>query len=714
MHIDILYSASQILFFSLFIIVWMVSYYVYRKTRPPVARPLRLLCLILRGTALSLILWLLFRPVIKIIRYHREKPCLAVLADASASMTVSDGQLPRSHEMSRFFGSDVFKRICENNTIEFYAFSEQSHPFSLNDSLSFQGSATNITRALDQVIQKERRLPLRGILLLSDGAHNEGAQPENRPDSWPVPIFSMGVGESREKADIILMQVNANEITYVDKEMPVRVSFRGPGFGDRGVTLNLKKEDQIVQRKRIQMPMGGLEASVTMYWTPKVPGYHRLRVSIDSLAGELTCKNNAREFYVQVRKQKQKVLLVAGHPDPDLGLFRRIIQSDEHLNLVVYTQKPDGRFYERNFNFSDIETSDVAVFLNFPNSKTPKESWQQFLDIFQNDRKALLIVAGHSVDVSALKQLPQKLPVHSFGKLALKWALPNLTMQGLQHPIPIIDDASQSQSAWSKLPPIVTSWPDAAAMPDAQVLVDGTFKDSSQQTCPLFIARSLHGQKSVMILANQLYRWHMLMWQNEDSGDLLYQVVLHCVRWLSTDDSIRPVRLKLRKHIYRAGTPVPLLVQVYDESLQPTDQAIVHVTAAGPDTLRALMRSEGNGQYQMQFTGLLSGEYQMIAEASLRGRLLGRDTTAVAVTDFQPEFLQTRARPEVLKQISERSGGLFVASDSMDTLAAAIRFPKETFETQQEIRPWKDPRFLILIVLLLSLEWWIRRRKGML
>ncbi|MBN2104578.1 hypothetical protein JW835_11115 [bacterium] len=713
MQINVIYSAPPVLFYSLMLIVWLISYYFYRSTKPPIPRSLRRFCMVLRGAVLTLILWLLFRPVIRITQYHREKPRLAVLIDGSASMTVSEEEHPRSFQITRFLGSLVFQKIQEKTSIELFSFSDQIYPISSNDSLSFHGSMTNLTQALDQVVGQEGRLPLRGILLLSDGAHNEGALPENRCDAWPVPIYAVGIGDSQEKPDVVLTQVKANEITYVDQSMPVRVSLRGPGFGDREVQLYLSKGNQRLQRKQIRIPKNGLETSVTLYWTPEVPGNERFKVWVEPLAGELTGKNNAREFYVRIHKQKKKVLILSGRPDPDLGFIKRVFQQDRNTELLVRTQQPGGQFYEGNLRISDIEKTDVAVLLYFPNSHTSKVSWQMLMDVFQYHPKPLLIIAGKSVDIAAVKKLPQTLPVHAFGNPDINWVLPRLTAHGMQHPVPLIDDASQSQSAWAQLPPISTSWPDASIMPGAKVLVEGIVETSAQHACPILVSRSFQNQKIMMILANQLYRWHMLMWQEDDPRNLLEQVILRSIRWLSTNESIRPVRLKLEERIYPAGIQAPVHAEVYDETLLPVDDANVQLTVTGPDTLNVSLKPEGSGQYQGRLSGLMPGEYQIVAEATLKGRFLGRDTTAFVITDFQPEFLQTQARPEVLERISKQSGGLFFTPDSMGALDDAIHFPMETLVALREIKPWQDFRFLIFIVFLLSLEWLIRRRKGM-
>ena len=713
-QIHLNYSAPQILFYFLFILIWVFCYFVYRKTRPPVARFTRILCILLRGTALSLILWLLFRPVVQIIRHQNEKPRFAVLMDASASMTVRDSGPARSSQINQFLKSSFLKTIQKRASVEMYIFSDGFTPFAGGDSILFQGAATNITQAIDRVIAEERELPLKGILLLSDGAHNEGAQPENRTRPWPVPVYSVGLGESQENPDIILTRAHTNEIAYMNQDVPVEATLRGPGFGGMMIPLVLKQGSREVSRTTVRIPDDGKETTAVFYWHPKSEGDQRLILQVDSVAGELTLRNNERPLFVHVRDQKQKISILAGAPDPDLGLLKRFIRLNEHLELSALTQKPDGRYYEGKFSIPEIRESDILVLLNTPNRHTSEAIWDQLTDMLEAHPKPLLIIAGHSVYMSLLNQLPSGLPVSTPWIPHDHWVRPQLTIEGLQHVIPVTDEMSQNRSAWQQLPPIITSWQEARAVPGAKVLIQGLSETDHDRSSPLLVIRSLPGQRCVMILADQLYRWQLLMWQEEDPDDLLGQVLMNCIRWLSADASLRAVRFSMDNHVFRAGSSFELYTEVYDETLLPTDRAEVKVLLSGPDTLQVALLPEGHGQYRKSLSLLHAGEYRAIAEAVMQNRSIGKDTTTLIVSKFQPEFLNTRAQPELLKRISKQSGGLFVRPEQMDTLLQVIHLPEENVRSIHAMKPWQHPVFLVLIVFLLSLEWLIRRRKGLL
>jgi len=69
-----------------------VSYFVYRRTIPPIATGWRILLIILRSLAIISIVLLLFEPILSITRKKEKEPIVAVLVDNSASMALGSRQ----------------------------------------------------------------------------------------------------------------------------------------------------------------------------------------------------------------------------------------------------------------------------------------------------------------------------------------------------------------------------------------------------------------------------------------------------------------------------------------------------------------------------------------------------------------------------------------------------------------------------------------------
>jgi hypothetical protein len=92
---------------------------------------------------------------------------------------------------------------------------------------------------------------------------------------------------------------------------------------------------------------------------------------------------------------------------------------------------------------------------------------------------------------------------------------------------------------------------------------------------------------------------------------------------------------------------------------------------------------------------------------------MGKDTTKFSITSFNPEFLNTNANPELLQGLADVTGGKSGPPDSLFNIVQAMNFPGRESISTREIELYNLPLLLVVIIVLLSLEWFIRKRKGM-
>jgi len=84
------FSAATFIIVISVLVVCTLSFLFYRYTLPPVARSKRILLTVLRALSLSLLLILLFEPLLRLVFSSQEPPVLAVLIDNSKSLQIVD------------------------------------------------------------------------------------------------------------------------------------------------------------------------------------------------------------------------------------------------------------------------------------------------------------------------------------------------------------------------------------------------------------------------------------------------------------------------------------------------------------------------------------------------------------------------------------------------------------------------------------------------
>ena len=129
------------------------------------------------------------------------------------------------------------------------------------------------------------------------------------------------------------------------------------------------------------------------------------------------------------------------------------------------------------------------------------------------------------------------------------------------------------------------------------------------------------------------------------------------------------------------------------------------------------MRAAGNGRYELSVGTLPAGNYQYSAVAERDTQQLGTDRGTFAVGSVGIEYLNTRANPTLMRQIALRSGGSVVDPDSLDQLGRALtssgQFTPVITREEREERLWQWPYLLALAIGLLTSEWVLRKRSGL-
>ena len=121
----------------------------------------------------------------------------------------------------------------------------------------------------------------------------------------------------------------------------------------------------------------------------------------------------------------------------------------------------------------------------------------------------------------------------------------------------------------------------------------------------------------------------------------------------------------------------------------------------------------GDGKYNLTVHPEQPGDYVISAIAQEGSRKLGETDVLFSIGEYSKELTDLRIQEGLLRSISESSGGKYISPDSLSDLTWAIGGEAKAISESKEIEVWNDPLTLIAIVLLLSAEWFVRKRKGM-
>lgn len=695
----------------------------YRITVPPVSSTRRAILTALRALALFCGLVALFEPVLSLIKTTEEAPELVVLTDVSESMSLTDPTGNRREILHGLVTNPLWAKLRSGGAVvrflPFGAAPDSVLRDALPDSLRLTSPRTNLADALSAVPELTRGRNLAGVVVLSDGAYTAGANPLYLADGYPVPLYTVGVGDSTEGRDVRVERVLAAEVAYVATDVPIDATIRASNSSGEKVAVVLTEDGRRLDAHEIALPTGSGELPVSFTARPTTEGTHRYTVAVATIAGEISTKNNAQTVFVRVLRSKLRLLVIAGAPSPEVGALRQAAAATENLEAVVRTQTRGGGFLEGPLPAS-LDSADAVVFVDYPTAASAAEPFGRLAALVGAGRKPLLTILGPSVDYAKLASLGEAVPV-TFPRppTSLTQGFLQPTAVGLAHPVFKLDGVPSD--IWRRLPPLDV--PEASVDPRSGSVVLGEVAIRSVNLGrPMIALRSAARRRSAVVAAVGLWRWRLADLGTDPTGLFYDRLIGSLVRWLTSEEETRRVRIRPTQPTFDTAEPVTFTGQVYDESFSPIADASVTVTATGPTGKAAgsvILSAVGGGRYEGALPGLPPGEYRYLGAAtpSAGGAEIGREAGRFTVGDLGLEVRDPRMNRSLLTGLAQLSGGRFYTAQTVDRLAQDLakssRFAPNPVETGSEIELWNRPWLLLLMLALLTAEWTIRKLSGM-
>jgi hypothetical protein len=233
------------------------------------------------------------------------------------------------------------------------------------------------------------------------------------------------------------------------------------------------------------------------------------------------------------------------------------------------------------------------------------------------------------------------------------------------------------------------------------------------------VARNINKNRSLAILGYGLWRWDMLSDAESGTDQMLEHFISNAIRWLTTQEDSRKIRVQPSQHIFTTQDAIEFTAQVYDDNFQPINDAQVEVHIQnGSETSSLVLNALGSGQYQNEAASLKAGDYKFTATVMENGAAFGKDQGTFSVGRFNEEFLETRMNKSLLQQIAIQTGGQYYDSDNFGSLAHTItrmpNFKPRDISKSAEIEIWNSRWMLAFVIIIFALEWFLRKRNGML
>ncbi len=618
-------------------------------------------------------------------------PVVAIYVDNSQSM---QDDADRVHSVLQSL-LDQFDQQNVNYTL--YSFDSDVHQVNGISALEFDEQLTNLSLPLFHMREHQRANNIRAAFIVSDGSHNSGVLPGSiTPGAAAhIPVYTHFVGDSAVAPDIRLEQMMLPRVAYAGDSIRTQLQFTVERL-PRESTLNFRVNSNSYHHaaESLVFSPGSYSREMTEMFVLSDPGDYQIVGRIDTLPGEQHKTNNVSRRQIRVRPSRYQVLLYAETPSYETRFAGQAIRQMERFSLDTFyaTLSPQSALD------SLFALADIVYVIGRPAGGS---------DIItrardQSDLRGILLQADSRGQIAGPN------PSNSNDWMEEGVQIANRTDNPLLSVI-------RRMSAWEQLPPIWTLPAPGLAQQSQRVALRGRASGA-----PVITFHESTDPKMIRILGQHLWRWDFAKQQMEGRGNSQifpehpYRATLaQLLYWiLQTSPSDR---LQVWTEV-DAQNSLRAEAQVYTTAMQPVEIAKVLgevVDSTGQIAHRGLFSRDGE-MYMYQEKIRVPGEYRLRTRAYTPVDTLEVMSAVFRIPEINLETSGTQGNPEQLQNLSTRYSGESL-SDMRDFPMTRVSEAPNIRETRQHALRLRSAHWIWgVLVVMFAVDWWIRRRSGLL
>ena len=670
-------------------------------------------------------------------------------------------------------GLDLVRRLSRYHQVELIGFHESRwdvEPAGLDKLFATDAEKATQSRGTDlrQPFLRgggTESTPLRGILLFTDGRHNQGPVPldlARRLGALGIPVYPVAIGSQRPPPDLLLADVQAPGKVFKGTTLPVQVRVKAMHLPAQELTVELNVPGQPAKpehRQTVKHAGGDAAYELAFKLPMEKSGTHVLSAKVrGSLGGEITLENNERAKVVRVAEDKARVLLVDEEARWEYHYLAAALQRDPTVRLerVLFDPPRIGALTGDDADRAGLPKTRLPAQVEGPNRFEPLNDFdcivlgdvspekllpaeRRRLERYVGERGGtLILVAGkRSLPLAFTSQpdavndpLVKLLPIQKPRVIDRKDGFTlRLTAEGKRAPFLQLDpDAGP------------TGWPDlpnhfwaitGVRQPGATVLmlpapVTPEEKPPAEDQNGLLVQQNYGFGKVAFLGLDSTWRWRYKV------GDTYHHRFWgQLVRWAAADRLLpagnRFVRYGTREPVYAHGQEIELAARLSEDAPPLKDSANVRATifrlkADNTTEAVASVPLKVNAQQTKLLEGKLRelppGAYRVDLDISeLRDAAAPEEKESAATFQVLPpentELLDLSTNWELLQAIADQSSGRLFTPESVEQLLELLDRQARPKETREDSKLWQDEPFvwwaLGLIVGLLTAEWLWRK-----
>ena len=616
---------------------------------------------------------LLLNPVVKSVHKTKHKPIVILAQDISES-------IPDSFAVQ--FLTQISEQLNDFEVHEFSFSDRVSKGFTVNNN----GLKTNYSNLFKDMNSRFANQNIAALVLASDGLYNSGNNPLY-DNMLNFPIYPIAQGDTLIKRDVSITKVLKNDIAFLGNTFPLVINLSAKQCKGERIKVEIWHKEKIVHTEDRVISNDDEYQQVNINLLAEYVGLQHYEIVVSNLPNEKNSSNNSYTAYVEVIDSRYKILLLTEKNHPDVAAYKHAIEKNknyavEQINVIGFTGSFESYqlivvfgIQKNNPLFKQLKISNVPLLV---------------FDIQQNSYLSLTSAftfknRGGLEEVKAVKS-------ESFSKFIFSSEL-----------LKLIHDSPPLKTPFGKY-----------TLKTASELVIAQKVGMQVTSKPIILIEETNGRKLAFIMAEGFWRWKLFDYASTKNNVAFDELFSKLTQYLVLQEDRSMFRIDYKKQ-FSENSNIYFEASLYNESFELINDKEISLAIQNVNGDKFDYEFSSSAKRYNLNAGVLDvGKYTFISK--VKDSELIR-TGSFDVKAIQLEQLYTVANHKILSQLASVSGGKLFYKNQSDKIIRTIKKSKNNFISVSNKEKLKGminiPLILLILLSIISLEWFLRKYNGL-
>ena len=638
----------------------------------------------LRFVSVSLIAILLLDIFIKRLINETEKPVIILAQDNSSSIIASKDSTELKTEYTKALTSFI-NTIKDKYDIKTYQF--DSDPIAIgskaSETFDFNGKETDISKLFLDLENNYANKNIGAIILATDGIYNKGTNPLYSIEKINAPIYTIALGDTIPLKDVWIQTINHNQVAYLGNSFPVEVVVNAIDLKDKSISVSISNNGKVLKSENLTINSNSFSATLNYLLEADKSGIQKYTVSISTINEDKNIQNNTQSFIIDVIDNREKVLILANAPHPDIAAL------------------------EQSTNASQIYEVEVALINEFTKPLKP----YSLIIIHQVNNIPQRIIN----ELKANNQSIFYIGTNSGSSAKTLFSSKSNDAEGVyQKEFSLFTLSDELKSYIKNFPAVAAPFKNGAIVNGANILISQKIGVVETED-PLLLFTEINGIKTAQFLGDGIWKWRMRDYADHGNHNLFNELISKTVQYLSVKADKSFFRVFTKK-IINENEAIDFTAEVYNQSYElVTEPDVTLILKDNTNKTYNYTFNKKQTMYSLSTGQFPAGEYTYEAKVKYGDKLYTK-SSIVIIKEIVSEKINTVANHQLLYQMSKQSGGKLFYKNQLEQLQKDILASdsiKSITYSHKQLTDLVNLKWLFFVILaLLSIEWFLRKYNG--